>query len=425
MRQNTLVTKILELSRQDPAVLQQLERFRRAVTVMFTDIKGSTEYFENFGDIAGLAMVHECSDLLRTVIEQQGGRVIKTIGDGVMALFDGCDESVQSAVAIQRRLKERNALRKKEEEMLVRIGLHYGLGIVKSDDVFGDVVNTASRVESVAQPEQIIISDSLKQQLSPSAFKVALLGRFRLKGKSEDRDLYQVVWGDTESVPLKSPYTMISQAGIGSAKLQQLNRDSAVVSENPIGRDGLTVGGAEAEAKSDAKSQRVEARFSLEDGQAIVEDIGNKGRIFIRLIATYTLEEGDIIAMGTRLFRFICKPDLVEAATTLGKTLSDVGKLVKEWPAEFVGINPDGSDRHETYPLQHEEITFGRTNGTFTFNQDPVMSRSHARVYRRGENFFLEDLGSRNGTFVRVRGKAPLPFGASVLVAGQVFRVMQ
>src|SRR5437588_11337523 len=159
MRQNTLVTKILELSRQDPAVLQQLERFRRAVTVMFTDIKGSTEYFENFGDIAGLAMVHECSDLLRTVIEQQGGRVIKTIGDGVMALFDGCDESVQSAVAIQRRWKERNALRKKEEEMLVRIGLHYGLGIVKCDDVFGDVVNTASRVESVAQPEQSIISE--------------------------------------------------------------------------------------------------------------------------------------------------------------------------------------------------------------------------------------------------------------------------
>jgi len=426
MRQNTLVTKILELSRQDPAVLQQLEKFRRAVTVMFTDIKGSTEYFENFGDIAGLAMVHECNDLLRALIEQQGGRVIKTIGDAVMAVFDGCDKPVQAAVAIQRRLKERNTLRKKEEEMLVRIGLHYGLGIVKSDDVFGDVVNTASRVESVAHPGQIIISDSLKQQLSPSAFKVELLGRFRLKGKSEDRDLYQVVWGDTESLPLKSPVTMISQAGIGSAKLQQLNRDGdTVVAEHSIGKEGLTVGGPEAGAKSGAKSQGAQARFSLEDGQAIVEDIGNNGRIFIRLIATYTLEEGDIVAMGTRLFRFICKPDLVAAATRLGKTLSDVGELVKEWPAEFVGINPDGSDRHETYPLRQEEITFGRTNGTFTFNQDPVMSRSHAKVYQRGENFFLEDLGSRNGTFVRVRGKAPVPLRASVLVAGQVFRVVR
>jgi class 3 adenylate cyclase len=422
MRQNTLVTKILELSRQDPAILQQLEKFRRAVTVMFTDIKGSTEYFENFGDIAGLAMVHECNDLLRVVIEQQGGRVIKTIGDAVMAVFDACDQSVQSAIGIQRRLKERNALRKKEEEMLVRIGLHYGLGIVKSDDIFGDVVNTASRVESLAQPGQIIVSDSLKQQLSPSAFKIAFLGRFRLKGKSEDRDLYQVVWDDTESVPLNSPYTMISQAPVGSAKLQQLSRDGLVVGEHWMGKDGLTVGETDAELKSDTKFQAVQARFSLEDGQPVVEDVGNRGRIFIRLMATYTLEEGDVIAMGTRLFRFMCNPDLVAAATTLGKTLSDVSQLVKQSPAQFVAINPDGSARHETYPLQHEEITFGRTKGTFTFTNDPVMSRSHARVYYRGENFFLEDLGSRNGTFVRVRGKASVPFGASVLVSGQVFR---
>src|ERR1700757_1765728 len=106
MRQNTLVTKILELSREDPSVLQQLERFRCAVTVMFTDIKGSTEYFESFGDIAGLAMVHECNDLLRAVIEQHGGRVVKTIGDAVMAVFDDGDQSVRAAIQIQRRLRD-------------------------------------------------------------------------------------------------------------------------------------------------------------------------------------------------------------------------------------------------------------------------------------------------------------------------------
>ncbi|HYL12310.1 MAG TPA: adenylate/guanylate cyclase domain-containing protein [Terriglobales bacterium] len=425
MRQNTLVTKILELSREDPSVLQQLERFRCAVTVMFTDIKGSTEYFESFGDIAGLAMVHECNDLLRAVIEQHGGRVVKTMGDAVMAVFDDCEKSTQSAISIQRRLRERNAVRKKQDEMLVRIGMHYGMGIVKSDDVFGDVVNTASRVESVAQPGQIIVSDSLKQQLPPAQFKVVLLGRYRLKGKSEERDLYQVVWGDTEPVRVEPAHTKISHAGVSTAKLQQLHRDGTVAAEFAIDKSGMTVGGTEADLQSDAKSQGVRARFSLEDGQPTVEDVGKKGRIFIRLLATYDLEEGDIIAMGTRLFRFVCKPDIVAAATTLGKTLLDVGELLQEWPAEFVGINPDGSERHETYPLQQEEVTFGRTKGTFTFNNDGVMSRSHARVYHRGEDFFLEDLGSRNGTFVMVRGKAPVPVGASVLVAGQVFRIVQ
>src|SRR5882762_6731973 len=126
---------------------------------MFTDIKGSTEYFEHFGDIAGLAMVHECNGLLRSTIEHHQGRVIKTIGDAVMAAFDDCNESIRSAIAMQCRLREKNANKKKEDEMQVRIGLHYGTGIVKSDDVFGDVVNVASRVESIAQAGQIIISD--------------------------------------------------------------------------------------------------------------------------------------------------------------------------------------------------------------------------------------------------------------------------
>src|SRR5207253_10694531 len=99
-----------------------------------------------------------------------------------MAVFDDCDKSVQAAVAIQRRLRERNARGKKPDEMLVRIGLHYGMGIVKSDDVFGDVVNVASRVESVALPRLIVIYDSLKQQLFTSEIRVVLLGRFSCTG---------------------------------------------------------------------------------------------------------------------------------------------------------------------------------------------------------------------------------------------------
>src|ERR1700747_2974063 len=118
MGTNIFVTKILELAHDDPRLLERLEKCRRTVTVMFTDIKGSTEYFERFGDIAGLAMVHECNDLLRTVIEQHGGRVIKTIGDAVMAAFDNCNESIRAAISMQRRLREKNASKKKGDEIL-------------------------------------------------------------------------------------------------------------------------------------------------------------------------------------------------------------------------------------------------------------------------------------------------------------------
>jgi class 3 adenylate cyclase len=426
VRYDTLVTKILELSREDPSVLQQLEKFRRAITVLFTDIKGSTAYFDRYGDIAGLAMVHECNDLLRLSIEHHGGRVIKTIGDAVMAAFDDCNESVRAAVAMQRRLREKNASRKKEDELQVRIGLHYGIGIVKSDDVFGDVVNVASRVESVAEAGQIIISDTLREQLSPSQFNVVPLGRFRLKGKSEDRDLFQVQWSETAPVPIKVAHTIVTRSETIGAQLQRLTRDGVISAEYVVTPEGVTVDSTETspESPGDAKLPSVKARFSLVKGQPTVENVGPKGRIYIRLVATYTLEEGDIVAMGTRQFKFVCKPEVVAAATKLGKTLLNVTNLLEESAAEFFAINPDGSSRPEKYPLLEEEVTFGRANATYTFEGDRLMSRSHARVYHRGEDFFLEDLSSRNGTFVMVRGKAPVPFGAPVLVGKEMFRIV-
>ena len=427
MQRDTLVTKILQLSREDPSLLQQLEKFRRAITVMFTDIKGSTEYFEHFGDIAGLAMVHECNDLLRSAIESHGGRAVKTIGDAVMATFDDCSDSIRAAIAMQHRLREKNAIRKKEDEMQVRIGLHYGMGIVKSDDVFGDVVNVASRVESIAQAGQIIISDSLRQRISPPQFDVVFLGRFRLKGKSEDHDLFQVRWSEAEVVPLKVSHTIVTGRGTGEVRLQRLTRDGVVSAEYPLISEGVTVDntGADLKSSEDPKLSAVQARFSLVEGQPTVEKLGQRGRIYIRLMATYTLDEGDIITMGTRQFKFLCKPEVIAAATVLGKTLLNVSDLLKEPAAELVAINQDGSPGPETYPLREEEVIFGRTNATYTFDNDRLMSRSHARVYHRGEDFFLEDLASRNGTFVMVRGKAPVPLGAPILVGGQAFRVVE
>jgi class 3 adenylate cyclase len=427
VRPNTLVTKILELAREDPKVLDQLERFRRSITLMFTDIKGSTEYFERFGDIAGFAMVHQCNGVLRVAIEQHGGRVIKTIGDAVMAAFDECNASIQAAISIQRQLRDINAIRKKGDEILVRIGLHYGVGIVKSDDVFGDVVNVASRVESIALPEQIIISDSLEKQVSQSNFSLVFLGRFRLKGKTEDRDLFRVQWNDRESEAVDPVHTIVSRPGIDTAKLQELDRKGAVAAEYSLTAEGVTVDGTDANATF-ANATNIRAlptRFSFAEGQAYVEDINKRGGIFIRLAGTYILNEGDIVAMGAHFFKFVCKPDIVSAATTLGKTVMNVSDLLKEPVVQFVSVNPDGSEPQENYPLQQEEVTFGRTSATYTFEDDPLMSRSHARVYHRGEDFFVEDLTSRNGTFVMVRGKAPVPFDTPVLVGGRSFRVVQ
>jgi class 3 adenylate cyclase len=421
VRANTLITKILELAREDPRHLEELERFRRAITVMFTDIKGSTEYFERFGDLAGLAMVHECNAMLRQDVESHGGRVIKTIGDAVMAVFDENDQSVRAAIAMQRRLHEQNS-RKHEGKILVRIGLHHGLGIVKSDDVFGDVVNVASRVESVAQPEQIVISESLQRAISPGEFKLALLGRFHLKGKTAEQPLYEVLWSQEQHSPAVVT-AHVSMSGPSSAcfTLQQVREDGTVKREYQVTDSGLTVGSADSGMRS--KATAVQARFSVLSGQVMVENVAKGGRILIRLIAPYTLENADVIVMGRNIFEFVCKSDVLEAATQIGKTLSTVNELLHEPAAHLVEVTPDGSERSPKYPLWEDETTFGRTGASYSFRDDNLMSRAHARIYHRGEDFFLEDLSSLNGTWIMVRDKKPVPIGASVLVEGQLYRV--
>lgn len=421
---NTLITKILELAREDPKHLDELERFRRAITVMFTDIKGSTEYFERFGDLAGLAMVHECNGMLRQEIENHGGRVIKTIGDAVMAVFDNNDESIRAAIAMQRRLREKNGNRKQDAQILIRIGLHHGIGIVKSDDVFGDVVNVASRVESVAQPEQIVISESLQRTISPGEFNLGLLGRFHLKGKTEEQDLYEVLWSQKQhSAGVVTAHVSVSTPSSACITLEQVREDGTVKRQYEVTANGVTLGSAESGTHPGRTA--VQARFSVLDGQVILEDVAKSGRVFIRLIAPYTLENADVIVMGRNMFKFVCQADVVEAATKIGKTLASVNELLHEPAAQLVEVTADGSERASKYPLWEDETTFGRAGATYSFREDNLMSRAHARIYLRGEDFFVEDLSSLNGTWVMVRDKKPVPIGASVLVEGQLYRIAQ
>src|SRR5437763_16078631 len=106
-------------------------------------------------------------------------------------------------------------------------------------------------------------------------------------------------------------------------------------------------------------------------------------------------------------------------AATTGTTINEILAKVSAAVAELVSTAD-----HLTFPLPDTETTFGRTKGTYTF-ADNSMSRSHAKIYHRGEDFFIEDTGSTNGTFVKAREKTPVPDSAIVSIAGQLLRVVR
>jgi class 3 adenylate cyclase/pSer/pThr/pTyr-binding forkhead associated (FHA) protein len=422
------VTQIISAGKGQNELMAELEKFRRTVVVMFTDIKGSTAYFEKYGDVAGLMMVHQCNDTLQKIVEAHKGRVIKFIGDAIMAVFEDPKESVSSAMEMQKALIVFNAPKPEQDHVFIRIGLNYGNGIVKSNDVFGDVVNVASRVESAAQPEQIVISDTLYEHVKNSGFKINGIGRFSLKGKEGDRDLYEVVWDETRKRAVVSHAKVQASEKASQVyptfKLLHIKKDGTVGAEHVLKSKKLTMGRSQGEVQfpGDAQLAPLHARFFAEGNQLNVEDMSEGRGVYVRLIATYTLQNNDIIMMGRQVLKFVEKPEALAAAASTGTTMLDMSSLLQEPVAQFVRILPDGKEDEVRFPLLESEITFGRNKGTFIFPDDGFMSRSHAKVYQRGDSFFIEDMGSRNGTFVRVVGSAPVPQGSMVLAGGQLLK---
>jgi pSer/pThr/pTyr-binding forkhead associated (FHA) protein len=152
----------------------------------------------------------------------------------------------------------------------------------------------------------------------------------------------------------------------------------------------------------------VHARLSIRDGQLQIEEMSSNGEIFVQLAAPYCLQNSDQLIVGRHSFQYRERP-----ADQPGSPLS----------AELVLLKGDISDGQKVFELGNEYLIVGRSAGSWTFPSDGIMSRAHAKVYRLSDDFFVEDLGSRNGTFLKVSGAAAVPPGTAVLIGNQRFKV--
>src|SRR6516164_5100016 len=130
---------------------------RKLAAIMFTDMVGYTALSQSNAKIA-LELLEEHRQLLREIFPKFNGSEIKTIGDAFLVEFNSALEAAQCAIAIQRALAKRNADAPADRQIEVKIGIHIGDVVHRDGDVYGDGVNIASRIESVAGAGGICVS---------------------------------------------------------------------------------------------------------------------------------------------------------------------------------------------------------------------------------------------------------------------------
>jgi serine/threonine protein kinase len=175
------------------------EKFHKFITVMFTDLKGSTSINEKEGDIVSRMLIKAQSDILLPSIRENNGVYIKSIGDGSLSYFENALDAVRAAARIQKEMDALNMSKKFKFPVLMRIGIHSGKCVVEEKDIYGDVVNTASRFESSADPGGILMSEDTYNALSDkSEIYCRFVKQVALKGKQEPYNAYKAFWNPQE-----------------------------------------------------------------------------------------------------------------------------------------------------------------------------------------------------------------------------------
>jgi class 3 adenylate cyclase len=147
-------------------VISERERVKiRAITIMFTDITGSTRMYETLGNTKAYNIVRDHFEIFFESIEKYGGKVIKTIGDAVMASLISNEQAIMAAVGAVTRFREYNLTRPQSEWIQVRIGLHRGTALLvnlnNSIDYFGSTVNKAARIQNLSKSDEVSFSEDV------------------------------------------------------------------------------------------------------------------------------------------------------------------------------------------------------------------------------------------------------------------------
>lgn len=261
-----------------------MSQSRQLAAIMFTDIVGYTALMGNDEQKAFLILTQNRS-LQKPIIEQFNGRWVKELGDGVMASFNTVSDAVLAAVKIQEGCKV-------AKDFQLRIGIHLGEVIFENDDVFGDGVNIASRIQSAAKPGSIYVSETVHNNV---ANKKNILTRFvkeeTLKNVREPVKIFEIMTNEDSNNVIENHNKNTHRNSIAVLPFTNMSSDP----EQEYFSDGM----AEEILNSLAhiKDLKVAGRtssFQFKGKNVDIREVGEK-------LNVNTVLEGSVRKQGTRL----------------------------------------------------------------------------------------------------------------------------
>src|SRR5208282_1041133 len=178
------------------------QRFKiTSLTILFTDLRGSTALYDRVGDLAAFDLVRSHFGELIAAVAAEGGAVVKTIGDAVMATFSAPDRALRAAMRMREAMRKINEQRG-SEDLALNIGLHEGpcLAVMLDErqDYFGQTVNIAARVQDLAEPSAILATKPIVESaevarlVGEAGYRTTTSRHLSLRGVSEAFEIYEV-----------------------------------------------------------------------------------------------------------------------------------------------------------------------------------------------------------------------------------------
>ena len=281
--------------------------------VLFADIVGSTRLYDTLGDARAKKVVDQCIGLMRRIIEQYGGRVIKTIGDEVMCVLPDADSTCLAACDMQHKIMALPMV--SGIKRAIRVGLNFGPVLRDHNDVFGDSVNVAARMVGFAKAGQIITTRATVNCLSPMLEKsTRRIAALTVKGKGDDVAVCEIIWQGGEELTMATP-SIITPLGQSSLELCYQGTTLIFEQDNAtifLGRDAscqITI--------ADSRASRQHARIELRQKKFFLIDQSTNG--------TFVLTAGESEFMLRR-----------EEVMLRGVGRISFGRAVREADDEFV-----------------------------------------------------------------------------------------